>query len=149
MLAWTIPWSEEPGGLECIGLQRIVHGWVTEHHRWDFLCGCLFPKTHFFSLLAYSTIADLTPVWNSKLGEGQEETKQRVEEADHSRLVSGRLNKQGNFTHETCLGSHKTSSSQHLPIRILKVYTEALIGFGHIFGPDGLNNTSLSQSCVF
>ena len=24
VLAWRIPWTEEPGGLQCIGLQRIV-----------------------------------------------------------------------------------------------------------------------------
>ena len=25
ILAWTILWSEEPGGLQCIGSQRIGH----------------------------------------------------------------------------------------------------------------------------
>ena len=25
MLAWRIPWTEEPGGLQSIGLQRIRH----------------------------------------------------------------------------------------------------------------------------
>ena len=24
-LAWTIPWTEEPGGLQSIGLQRVGH----------------------------------------------------------------------------------------------------------------------------
>ena len=23
--AWRIPWTEEPGGLQCIGLQRVGH----------------------------------------------------------------------------------------------------------------------------
>ena len=23
--AWRIPWTQEPGGLECIGLQRVRH----------------------------------------------------------------------------------------------------------------------------
>ena len=26
ILAWEIPWTEKPGGLKCIGLQRIIHG---------------------------------------------------------------------------------------------------------------------------
>ena len=26
ILAWEIPWTEEPGGLQSIGLQRIGHG---------------------------------------------------------------------------------------------------------------------------
>ena len=25
ILAWRIPWTEEPGGLQCVGLQRIGH----------------------------------------------------------------------------------------------------------------------------
>ena len=25
ILAWKIPWSEEPGGLQSVGLQRVVH----------------------------------------------------------------------------------------------------------------------------
>ena len=32
--------------------------------------------------------------------------------------------------------------------RILKVYIEALTGFSHIFNPDSLNNTLLSQGCI-
>ena len=30
-LAWKIPWTEEPGGLQSIGSQRIRRDWVTEH----------------------------------------------------------------------------------------------------------------------
>ena len=29
ILAWRIPWTEEPGRLQSIALQRIRHGWVT------------------------------------------------------------------------------------------------------------------------
>ena len=25
ILAWKIPWSEEPGGLQSMGLQRVAH----------------------------------------------------------------------------------------------------------------------------
>jgi len=28
MLAWEIPWTEEPGGLQSMGLQRIWHDWA-------------------------------------------------------------------------------------------------------------------------
>ena len=27
--AWKIPWTEEPGGLQSMGLQRVRHDWVT------------------------------------------------------------------------------------------------------------------------
>ena len=29
ILAWTIPWTEEPGGLQFMGLPRVDHDWVT------------------------------------------------------------------------------------------------------------------------
>ena len=31
ILAWEIPWIEEPGGLQSMVSQRIGHDWVTEH----------------------------------------------------------------------------------------------------------------------
>ena len=37
ILAWEIPWTEEPGGLQAMGLQRLGRDWVTEHqhhHTW-------------------------------------------------------------------------------------------------------------------
>ena len=29
ILAWRIPWTEEPGGLQSIGWQRVGRGWAT------------------------------------------------------------------------------------------------------------------------
>ena len=29
ILAWKIPWTEEPGGLQSMVLQRVRHNWVT------------------------------------------------------------------------------------------------------------------------
>ena len=31
ILAWEIPWTEEPGGLQSMGSQRVRHDWATEH----------------------------------------------------------------------------------------------------------------------
>ena len=31
ILAWRIPWTEEPGGLQFLGLQRVRHDLATEH----------------------------------------------------------------------------------------------------------------------
>ena len=33
ILAWRILWTEEPGGLQSLGLQRFGHNGVTEHTR--------------------------------------------------------------------------------------------------------------------
>ena len=31
ILAWEIPWTEKPGGLQSMGLQRVGHSLATEH----------------------------------------------------------------------------------------------------------------------
>ena len=31
ILAWRIPWTEEPGGLQSMGLQRVGHNRAAEH----------------------------------------------------------------------------------------------------------------------
>ena len=33
ILAWRIPWTEEPGGLQSMGLQRVVHNLVTKQQQ--------------------------------------------------------------------------------------------------------------------
>ena len=40
ILAWRIPWTEEPGGLQSVGLQRAWHDWAT------FTFCCFFPWCH-------------------------------------------------------------------------------------------------------
>ena len=34
ILAWKFPWTEEPGRLQFMGLQRVRHDWVTSLLRW-------------------------------------------------------------------------------------------------------------------
>ena len=31
ILAWRIPWREEPGGLQSTGSERVEHNWATSH----------------------------------------------------------------------------------------------------------------------
>ena len=33
ILAWKIPWTDEPGGLQSMGLQRVKHDLVTEQQQ--------------------------------------------------------------------------------------------------------------------
>ena len=40
ILAWRIPWTEEPGGLHSIGSQRVRHDWATNTHE------CMHAHTH-------------------------------------------------------------------------------------------------------
>ena len=32
ILPWKIPWTEEPGGLQFMGLQRVRHNWADMHN---------------------------------------------------------------------------------------------------------------------
>ena len=34
ILAWRIPWTEEPGGLQYMGSQRVRHDWATKKKNW-------------------------------------------------------------------------------------------------------------------
>ena len=36
ILAWEIPWTEEPGGLQSKGLQRVRHDWVPKNRSLGF-----------------------------------------------------------------------------------------------------------------
>ena len=38
VLAWKIPWTEESGGLQCMGSQRVGHDWATNtttYTKWN------------------------------------------------------------------------------------------------------------------
>ena len=45
ILTWRIPWTEEPGGLLSMGLQRVGHDWATKTHSLDFF-GQLYNFPH-------------------------------------------------------------------------------------------------------
>ena len=40
-LAWKIPWTEEPGGLQSMGSQRVGHNCVTKHITFSHSNPCL------------------------------------------------------------------------------------------------------------
>ena len=51
ILAWRIPWTEEPGRLQFMGSQRVGHDWATNtFFTFDFSSGFLF----FFFYLSFS-----------------------------------------------------------------------------------------------
>ena len=47
--AWRIPWTEEPGGLQSVGLQRVRHDWATNTFHYSYTERCLLK--HGFKLL--------------------------------------------------------------------------------------------------
>ena len=55
-LAWRIPWTEEPGGLQSMGLQRVGHEWVTNSFFSRTLTWFLFIPLYFTILVLSSTV---------------------------------------------------------------------------------------------
>ena len=70
ILAWRIPWTEEPGGLQSTGSQRVAHDCVTNTTTARSYRGCGEKQTR--SPLLYSgTLLSVTrqPGWERSLGE--------------------------------------------------------------------------------
>ena len=53
ILAWKIPWTGEPDGLQTMGLQRVRHNWATFNFKWNII----LLHTHVCSQL-WSTLCD-------------------------------------------------------------------------------------------
>ena len=49
ILSWEIPWTEEPGGLQCMGSQRVGHDWVKWKEKKYYFSGGLFSKVLYLS----------------------------------------------------------------------------------------------------
>ena len=54
ILAWRIPWMEEPGGLQSMGSQRVGHSWVT--NTFTFSCPYLMSQNQMCLSLWTQTI---------------------------------------------------------------------------------------------
>ena len=59
VLAWRIPWVEEPGGLPSMGLQRAGCDWATEQRPsyWSTLCVCVLAVLGLHSCAGFSLVA--------------------------------------------------------------------------------------------
>ena len=64
LLAWRIPWTEEPGELHSMSLQRVGHDLLTEHTTFE-LFTVLQAKTFvcLFSMLLKCYAKDSHPSW--------------------------------------------------------------------------------------
>ena len=45
ILAWLIPWTQEPGGLQATGSKRVGHDWATKQDRLSYAGVCYNDKT--------------------------------------------------------------------------------------------------------
>ena len=67
ILAWRISWAEEPGGLQCMGSQRVGHDYVTDTSTlpllFTFFRNILITKLSFGILLWYEAILKVIGNW--------------------------------------------------------------------------------------
>ena len=49
IVAWRIPWTEKPGGLQSTGLQRVRHNWVT--NSFTFHCELHYPTPQMWGVI--------------------------------------------------------------------------------------------------
>ena len=76
VLAWRIPWTEEPGGLQSIGSQRVVHDWgdlahIAHSHTSTLLLGSSpgeetgYPLQYSWASLVAQTVKHLLAMWET------------------------------------------------------------------------------------
>ena len=56
ILAWRIPWREEPGGLQSIESQRVGHNWMTNTFTFNEMCWVSFVIAKFLVSYVYSEL---------------------------------------------------------------------------------------------
>ena len=61
ILAWEIPWTKEPRGLESMGSQRVGHNWTTEHAHTLFLVSHLVLTLAFGYSWCFHSFVGLVP----------------------------------------------------------------------------------------
>ena len=63
ILAWEIPWTEEPGGLQSMGSQRVTeHTRMESYPAWAVMCCVIFSEKD-FSRPHSSTHCTQRPMW--------------------------------------------------------------------------------------
>ena len=90
-VAWRIPWTEESGGLQSIGSQRVRHNWshLAHTHTWHRYSCFLFSSL--FSFCSLSFLPLLSSTWASGLQSERERSGQ-----SSKLIITSKLNLQLN-----------------------------------------------------
>ena len=89
-LAWKIPWMEEPGRLQSMGLQRVGHDWATELNWFEHLVPCDFCVGLHSSLVA-QRLKRLPGMWETQVQSLGWEDPLEKEMATHSSTLAWRI----------------------------------------------------------
>ena len=64
ILTWRIPWTEEPGGLQSTGLQRVGHNWAKHSSSIQYrICINLFLQIYLFCINLNLYSSTLAVIW--------------------------------------------------------------------------------------
>ena len=116
ILAWRIPWTEEPGGLQSMVLQRVRHDWAAKNkqHREE-------PKCRKWAWLRWALIRWLIPMvpvirWSHRIAEHFSTLRQSQREnnyvPDHWTFLKD-VTVPGNFLIARELGNFQPNSEQN------------------------------------
>ena len=100
ILAWRIPWTEEPGGLQSTVSQRVGHNWVAKHST--------VPTPAFLGFLVAQTVKNPPAIQETRvrsLGWGDPLEKGM---ATHSSIVAWRIPKDRGAWRDTVHGVAKS-----------------------------------------
>ena len=113
ILAWEIPWTEEPGGLQSMGSPRVGHNSATEHTR--ILYSTTMTKVQ--REIPCSWVPKASPWWIQCLSPSRSEIP--AQPAPTSLLGGGDLccpHLAGEAEHCPPAGPHTLSQGSHLPL---------------------------------
>ena len=81
-IAWRISWTEEPGGLQSMGSQRVRHNWVTSLHftskKWNNMCACVHVCTCKVYIFTHFTHMDVRISIGKRQSQSYESCFQKV-----------------------------------------------------------------------
>ena len=60
IFAWSIPWTEKPGGLQSVGLQRVGHNWAHTHKMYSESQVTFSPQTSYRTQI-WTNVSEVTP----------------------------------------------------------------------------------------
>ena len=64
ILAWKIPWTEEPGRLQSMGSQRVRHNWATELNWTELILAWRNPMDRVWQAIVHGVAKNLTRLCN-------------------------------------------------------------------------------------
>ena len=115
ILAWKIPWTEEPGGLQPMGFQRAGHDWVANTKPSK-------QKLHEFRTMSVSS--DQAPTGNTVNNQGRIPERMPLCETAHGIRITNRAFSAGAYRPWVESSGMKLCLCWHLPFKYWRIIQE-------------------------